>query len=538
MRLHAATAALLLGGVQPIGAQVPPGEAPAQAASPQLATAAPPQAQAPPELLCNLRTGDETRTLRAPLSADPLSAVTATVAERFALRATLLGGPGPDESATSAGSAEPPGPPMAHGVQREPIAHSVQKEPFAHSVRGAPLAPALAVVSVLDLESADQPQTLAQGRWLLQGQAALPAGAPWAPLLTGWQRSYSPHLGRELAWGCALVAAGATPPGWLQADATLPLGEGDLAAPSARPGRPQMTPMPPTAARAPRPAGRAAQGPSVRLAWMGDVMLADGPGRVIARGGDPFAGVARLLRQADLRIANLECVIASSGRALDKPWTFRAHPRTLAVLKRHVDAVSVANNHSGDYGPQAFAEMLGRLERANLPHFGGGIDLRAAHRPLILQRNGLRIALLAYDEMFPRDFEAGEHTPGIAWADDEKIAAAIRAARAQADVVIPFMHWGQEHSPAAHARQRALARLMIRAGADAVVGTHPHVRQDTELIDGRPVIYSLGNFVFDGFTDADNNTGSILWMTVDAQGVVDWRLQAVGIDKQGRPTPR
>lgn len=192
MRLHAATAALLLGGVQSIGAQVPHGGAPAQAASPQLATAAAPQTQAPPELLCNLRTGDETRTLRAPLSADPLSAVTATVAERFALRATLLGGPGADQSATSAGSAEPPGRPMAHGVQRGLIAHGVQKEPIAHGVRGAPLAPALAVVSVLDLESADQPQTLAQGRWLLQGQATLPAGAPWAPLLTGWQRSYRP----------------------------------------------------------------------------------------------------------------------------------------------------------------------------------------------------------------------------------------------------------------------------------------------------------------------------------------------------------
>jgi poly-gamma-glutamate synthesis protein (capsule biosynthesis protein) len=270
---------------------------------------------------------------------------------------------------------------------------------------------------------------------------------------------------------------------------------------------------------------------------MGDVMLADGPGRVIARGKDPFAAVMASMKGADLRIANLECVIATGGKPADKPWTFRAHPRVLDVLRRHVDAVSLANNHSGDFGREAFAQMLTRLERAGLPHFGGGKDLRSAHRPVILERQGLRIALLGYNEMFPRQFEAGPGSPGIAWADEEQIVADIDAARAQADVVIPFMHWGQEHSETAHARQRALARVMIRAGADAVVGTHPHVRQDTEIIDGKPVIYSLGNFVFDGFKDADNNTGSILWMTVTASGVRDWRLEEVHIDAAGRPHP-
>ena len=270
---------------------------------------------------------------------------------------------------------------------------------------------------------------------------------------------------------------------------------------------------------------------------IGDVMLDDGPGRVIARGGDPFKGVAALLRDADLRIANLECVIASGGQRIAKPWTFRAHPRTLAVLQRHVDVVSLANNHSGDFGAQAFGEMLGRLDAAGLPYFGGGRDLRQAHQPRIVTRKGLRIALLGYNEMFPRRFEASDGHPGTAWADEEQIVADIVAAKAQADLVIPFMHWGEEHSEAAHARQRALARRMISAGADAVVGSHPHVRQDTELVDGKPVIYSLGNFVFDGFSGAEATTGSILWMTLGRDGVRDWRLQAVHLDDQGQPTP-
>lgn len=289
--------------------------------------------------------------------------------------------------------------------------------------------------------------------------------------------------------------------------------------------------------RQPGVARQAASDAVVRPAWMGDIMLADGPGRVIARGGDPFGAVMKAMKDADVRIANLECVIATGGTKAAKPWTFRAHPRVLDVLRRHVDAVSLANNHSGDFGPEAFAQMLNRLQLAGLPYFGGGSNLRAARRPAIIERQGLRIALLGYDEMFPRRFEAGPSSAGIAWADEEQIAADIHAARAQADVVIPFMHWGQEHSEVSPARQRALARLMIRAGVDAVVGAHPHIRQATKIIDGKPVIYSLGNVVFDGFSDADNNTGSILWMTVTAAGVKDWHLQAVHIDRSGSPHP-
>ena len=275
----------------------------------------------------------------------------------------------------------------------------------------------------------------------------------------------------------------------------------------------------------------------VRIAWMGDVMLADGPGRLIRRGGDPFKPFASRLDQADLRIANLECVIAAAGKAADKPWTFLAHPRVLPVLKRHVDVVSLANNHSGDFGRGAFAEMLGRLQRADLPYFGGGHNLREAHRPLIIERKGVKIALLGYDEFFPRAFEAGEDQAGVAWSEDEQVAFDISQARLHADVVIPFMHWGQEHEPLSNARQHQLARLMIDAGADAVVGTHPHVVQDTEVYQGKPIIYSLGNFVFDGFSSEQNNTGWVLWLDVSRQGVQTWRVEVAHMDRQGTPHP-
>ncbi len=428
------------------------------------------------ELLCAMRTGETTATLRVAAGDDPLAPSTTDVGEHFEVRAIAL--------------------------RDVVLPDRVDR----------------AAVTVLDRARGDGRVTLSQSRMLAAGREALGPQDAWRPNLSGWARVYSPALGRELAWGCALVQKGASPQGWDRADAT---------------SDPQ-----PLSGELRRVATSAAVAREVRLAWMGDVMLADGPGRVIARGRDPFASVAAAMRQADVRIANLECVVANGGRPVDKPWTFRANPRALPVLQRHVDVVSLANNHSGDFGPKAFGEMLQRLDRVGLPYFGGGRDLRAAHRPAIIERQGLRIALLGYNEMFPRQFEAGPDSAGIAWADEEQIVADIRAARALADVVIPYMHWGQEHSETAHARQRALARLMIHAGADAVVGTHPHVRQDTEMIDGKPVIYSLGNFVFDGFSDPDNNTGSILWMTVSANGVNSWELQSVHIDASGTPHVR
>lgn len=278
----------------------------------------------------------------------------------------------------------------------------------------------------------------------------------------------------------------------------------------------------------------------VTLAFVGDLKLDGAPGRAVRRGVDPFASFAGLLAGCDLRIANLECVVATGGRAEPgKLNTFRAHPRTLAVLRRHFDAVSVANNHSGDFGPAAFAEMLDRLERAGLPHFGGGRDLARAHAPLLLERRGLRIALLGYNEFFPRTFEADHDRPGVAWSEDEQVRWDIAQARSVhgADLVIPFMHWGWEYEPRASERQRRLARLMIDAGADAVVGGHPHVVQDTDSHRGRPIVYSLGNFVFDGFKEEATTTGWLLRLDVGRGGVRRWQTFVARLDREGLPHP-
>ena len=280
--------------------------------------------------------------------------------------------------------------------------------------------------------------------------------------------------------------------------------------------------------------------PVVSIAFVGDILLDDTPGKVIKSGRDPFAPMASILNAADIRVGNLECVVATTGTPEpDKPFTFRAHPRTLPVLKRHFDAVALANNHSGDYGPLAFAEMLDLLDQRGIAYFGGGRTLAAAHKPLIIERKGLRIALLGYDEFFPRSFEADFDKPGVAWSEDEQVRLDIASARTtyHADLVIPVMHWGWEHEPKASERQRQLARVMIEAGADAVIGGHPHVTQDVEQYQGKPIIYSLGNFLFDGFDNEASNTGWVLRMELDRHGVRTWRTFSTRIDREGTPHP-
>lgn len=278
---------------------------------------------------------------------------------------------------------------------------------------------------------------------------------------------------------------------------------------------------------------------SVSLIFVGDVMLDDGPGRLIAAGGDPLAQVAPLLAEADYRIANLECSVSTRGQGLPgKPYAFRASPDALRVMQGRFDAVAVANNHSGDFGPEAFVDTIEHAGRAGIRAFGGGRDLREAHAPLWINRNGLKIAVLAYNEYKPRSFEAGARRPGVAWSEDSEVVSDIRAARkAGAHVVIPFMHWGWEGRHTPSLRQRTLARRMIDAGASLVVGGHPHVIQDAELYRGKLIVHSLGNFVFDGFDLPEERQGWLLRLELDRRGLRAWQTRLVQIDAAGTPAP-
>jgi poly-gamma-glutamate synthesis protein (capsule biosynthesis protein) len=277
---------------------------------------------------------------------------------------------------------------------------------------------------------------------------------------------------------------------------------------------------------------------TVRIVFAGDVMLDGGPGHAVANGLDPFAEFAPILRSADIAVCNLECVLAGGGTQVLKPYTFRGPRESIPLLKRYFSAVSLANNHTGDFGKDGFQRQLTLLKDAGLPYFGGGSNRQEARRPLVFERSGLRIALLGYNDFPPRSFAAGDERPGVAWLVEEVVLADIRAARARehADVVIPFLHWGREESPAPAKWQKDLARQMIDAGASAVVGGHAHVTQTVDTYKGRPIIYSLGNFVFDYYpVDPPVWIGWVVRLTLSKSGGVDLETFALEIDKTGIP---
>jgi poly-gamma-glutamate synthesis protein (capsule biosynthesis protein) len=267
---------------------------------------------------------------------------------------------------------------------------------------------------------------------------------------------------------------------------------------------------------------------------VGDVMLGWQVGRKIVRKGPsaPWVHVKRYFDQADLVVANLECVISDRGQ----PWRSKLiHLRTPlaaadSLVAGGVDVVSVANNHALDFGPDAFEDTLDRLSDRGIGYAGGGSDAAAARAPFIVEENGVRIAFLGYVLPFSsrttfntREWAAGTNRPGLAIGTPAVVTADVAAARTVADVVVVMVHGGTEYRARPQAKQRAFAEAAIDAGATLVLGHHPHVLQGYAIRDGTLVAFSLGNFLFARFDGAANDS-AILDVTLTAEGVtsVDW----------------
>jgi poly-gamma-glutamate capsule biosynthesis protein CapA/YwtB (metallophosphatase superfamily) len=285
-------------------------------------------------------------------------------------------------------------------------------------------------------------------------------------------------------------------------------------------------------ARKVSPAGTAS------VVLVGDVMLDNGPGHAIASGRDPFAACAELLLDADFTIGNLECVLGSAGKMVPKAYSFRAAGDSPRFLKRYFTAVSLGNNHAFDFGPEGLVQTLDLLDRETIGRFGAGRTLAEARRPLVLEKDGLKIAILAANGFRADSYAATADTPGVAPLAEADVLADIAAARKQADVVVPFVHWGDELVAGPLEADRSFARKMIDAGAAAVIGSHPHVTQTVDVYRGAPIVYSLGNFVFDYYPcDPPEWTGWVVKLTAAKGEPVAVETRAVVLDAAGLPKP-
>jgi poly-gamma-glutamate synthesis protein (capsule biosynthesis protein) len=238
----------------------------------------------------------------------------------------------------------------------------------------------------------------------------------------------------------------------------------------------------------------------------GDVIGARQVGAFIdAEGGEAvFAKVREHLSDADIAFVNLESPLSDKGAAnAQKDVTFRGRPALVKGLRSAgIDMVSMANNHALDWGAAALTDTLARLQAEQIQAAGAGADLAAARRPAVVETPSGEVALLAFSNVLPAGFPAGESRPGInpARPDRARVLADIKAAAAEYDWVLVSIHWGVEYKSEAAAEQQDLARAAVDAGAHLVLGHHPHVIQGLELYKDRLIAYSLGDFVFDHYS--------------------------------------
>ncbi|MBI1838887.1 MAG: CapA family protein, partial [Candidatus Colwellbacteria bacterium] len=161
------------------------------------------------------------------------------------------------------------------------------------------------------------------------------------------------------------------------------------------------------------------------------------------------------------------------------------------------------NNHMWDWGGEALLDTVRILKSNGIIPIGAGEDELSANGSVVRKVGSTKVAFLAYTTLYPHSLEASGNKPGISRFDEDAIAAAIGAVRQNADIVVVSLHWGEEYESNANAEQKRIARTLIVAGADIVVGHHPHVVQEVERYGNGLIFYSLGNFVFDqNFSDA------------------------------------
>jgi hypothetical protein len=233
---------------------------------------------------------------------------------------------------------------------------------------------------------------------------------------------------------------------------------------------------------------------------VGDLSFNGPYARLLDRCGPayPFRHVLAGWRGADLRLGNLESPAAAGPAVAPSKLVLRGAPGTPAALAAAgIDCVALANNHMMDFGPEGLRQTRAALGAAGIAHTGAGEDAAEAAAPAILQRNAQTVGVLAFCDVEQRSpLYAGPAAPGVAALTPADAVRRVAQLRPRVDWVIVHLHWGMEMAQLPLPPQRELARALVQAGADVILGHHPHVLQPLEFIGDVPVYYSLGNFLF------------------------------------------
>jgi poly-gamma-glutamate synthesis protein (capsule biosynthesis protein) len=283
----------------------------------------------------------------------------------------------------------------------------------------------------------------------------------------------------------------------------------------------------------------------VTISMVGDIIFYGSVESYMKKYGDHYLleSYGPLMKKSDIVLGNLETSISKRGVPVeDKQYTFRGKPEALKTLKNNnFTAVSIANNHVLDYGVEAFLDTLNYLEKYELLYAGGGRNKEEALKGILIEKNGIKVGFLAFTKVVPLvEWYAGKNKPGIIGAymvHEKEFVKAIKDMKQNCDVLVVSVHWGKESSTVIREEEQYIGRRMIDAGADIIMGHHPHVVQGIEIYKGKPIFYSLGNFIFTKSRNDLNNKTIMANVTVDKEGnIIDINIIPGNINN-GKPTP-
>lgn len=277
------------------------------------------------------------------------------------------------------------------------------------------------------------------------------------------------------------------------------------------------------------------------LIFGGDAMLSRVVGQKMVKYKDfawPFQKLRGLFSQADLAVINLESPFTLDSKSYLVPtgsFSFNADPRAMAGLTAAgIDLVALANNHFVNQDQKGMRDTFKLLEQNNIAYAGAGENLAAAHAGVVLDKNGIKFGFLDYG--YPVDSSnAGADRPGIANMDLASARTDVQRMKKQADLVIVLIHDGVEYTNLPTGHQKEFARAMIDAGADLIVGHHPHWVQQVEIYENKPIIYSLGNLVFDQMWSQETREGALAKVELSGRDIRRLEFIPIIINDYGQP---
>lgn len=348
-------------------------------------------------------------------------------------------------------------------------------------------------------------------------------------------RAVLPTLPRPRSGGPRALLAGALALGLLAGCGD----RGDRAGPTpSGAALPPSAPVTATPSATPATATAAAAGP-ITLAFGGDVHFAAQLEPLVDE-PDSLAELAPYLAKADLAMVNLETAITDRGSPEPKQFHFRTTPAALDLLQRTgVDVVTLANNHAVDYGRDGLRDTLAAQQASPIPIVGLGADADAAYAPAYLEVRGTTVAVLGATQIPDwtlAHWSASADRPGVASASStRRLAEAVRTARAKADLVVVYLHWGTDYTQCPNSLQRRTAEALAEAGAGVVVGAHAHQLQGGGWLGRTYVDYGLGNFVWWRRNNEVDARSGVLTLTVDQGRVTEAGWTPMRVSPDGIP---